>query len=97
MKKKIRFVIAVLTISAIAAFNVYLSTNSYNLSDVSLANVEALATGEDYCPDCPVNIPHGLACATVVNGTGFQIILCTDCKPHLSEPKNLNHWCYTDL
>jgi len=45
MKKKIFGVIAVLAIVAVAAFNVNMGVNSQktNLSDWSLANVEALA------------------------------------------------------
>ena len=43
MKHKIFGGIAVLAIAAVVAFNVNLSAKSYSLSDVSLANVEALA------------------------------------------------------
>jgi len=43
MKKKIFGGIAVLAIAAAAAFNVNFSAQSNGLSDVSLANVEALA------------------------------------------------------
>ncbi len=46
MKKKILGGIAVLAIAAIAAFNVNMNTQSSNLSDISLANVEALAQYE---------------------------------------------------
>jgi hypothetical protein len=43
MKKKFLGGIAVLAIAAVAAINVSLGTKSDNLSEVSLANVEALA------------------------------------------------------
>ncbi len=45
MKKKIFSGIAVLAIATVAAFNVNFSTGN-DLSDISLANVEALATPE---------------------------------------------------
>jgi hypothetical protein len=46
MKKKILGGIAVLAIAAVAVMNVNLSSKSNDLSDVSLANIEALASGE---------------------------------------------------
>jgi hypothetical protein len=46
MKKKILGGIALLGIAAVAAWNVNLNSQSSDLSDVSLANVEALANGE---------------------------------------------------
>lgn len=49
MKKKIVGVIAVVAIAAMAGYNVYSSQNDGKLSDLALANVEALASGEsDY-------------------------------------------------
>jgi hypothetical protein len=52
MRKKILGGIAAAAISAIIAFNMSLNANSNNLSDLSLANVEALARvetgGSDY-------------------------------------------------
>lgn len=44
MKKKIVGVIAVVAIAAIAGYNVYSSQNDVKLSDLALANVEALAS-----------------------------------------------------
>jgi hypothetical protein len=46
MKKKILGGIAILAIAAVAAFNVGFNSQSDDLSDVLLANVEALADGE---------------------------------------------------
>ncbi|GHT65362.1 hypothetical protein AGMMS50239_24960 [Bacteroidia bacterium] len=46
MKKKIFGGIAVLAIAAVAAWNVNLNSQKSDLSDVFLANVEALAQGE---------------------------------------------------
>lgn len=53
MKKKIIGGIAVLTIAAAAAFNVSLNAQEENLSNISLANVEALADGESTPTECP--------------------------------------------
>ncbi|MDR2911668.1 MAG: NVEALA domain-containing protein [Bacteroidales bacterium] len=46
MKKKILCGVAAVAISATIAFNMSLNANSNNLSDLSLANVEALASDE---------------------------------------------------
>ncbi|GHT49418.1 hypothetical protein FACS189474_3270 [Bacteroidia bacterium] len=46
MKKIIFASIAVVTIAIIATFNVSFNSQSNNLSDISLANVEALANTE---------------------------------------------------
>jgi hypothetical protein len=43
MSKKILYGIAVLAIAAVAAWNVNLNSQGNDLSDISLANVEALA------------------------------------------------------
>ena len=51
MKKKLLYGFAVLAIAAAAAFNMSVNSNS-GLSDISLANVEALARsegGNDLC------------------------------------------------
>jgi hypothetical protein len=54
MKKKILSGIVLFTIAAIAAWNVNLNSQSNELSDISLANVEALATesGTGNVVDC---------------------------------------------
>lgn len=50
MKKKILGGIVVLTIAAVAAFNINLNTQGNGLPDISLDNVEALASesSEDF-------------------------------------------------
>ena len=51
MKKIFFGSIAVLAIAAMAAFNVNMNTQENGLSDVSLANIEALASETHiYCP-----------------------------------------------
>jgi hypothetical protein len=51
MKKKVFYGSAVLVIAAVAAWNVNLNSQSNDLSDISLANVEALAEESDECPN----------------------------------------------
>lgn len=46
MKKKVMGIIAVVAIAAIAGYNTFTSQNDVKLSDLALANVEALARGE---------------------------------------------------
>jgi hypothetical protein len=63
--------IVVLAIAAVAAFNVNMNTQKGELSDLSLANVEALAQGEGgstfYCPG------GANECARVYVGTNVYI------------------------
>lgn len=46
MKKKIMGIIAVAAIAAVVGYNVHASHNNVKLSDLALANVEALAGNE---------------------------------------------------
>jgi hypothetical protein len=72
MNKKILYGIAVLAIAAVAAWNVNLNSQSSDLSDISLANVEALADGEctakagDPCYKGSYNsaLPLAVSCGT---------------------------------
>ena len=44
--KKFGYILAILVIVVVAAINMNVNSNKYELSDMSLANVEALATRE---------------------------------------------------
>ena len=68
-KKKIFGSIVVLAIAVIAAFNVNVNTKEEGLSDISLANVEALAkeTVYIYCKTPPLI----LICVTTSAGTFY--------------------------
>ena len=59
MKKKIRVVMMVAAVALVAGINVFNSRKSDVLSDVALANVEALAVGEDINPECPNGCVNG--------------------------------------
>lgn len=55
MKKKIMGLIAVVAIAAVAGYNVYTSQNNVRLSDLALANIEAMALNDEVdeeCNDC---------------------------------------------
>jgi len=67
MKKKIFGGLAILAIAAVAVFNVNFNSKSSKLSDVSLANVEALAEYEIPSSDlyCDLSCYTGGKCWTM--------------------------------
>ena len=76
MKNKIFGSIAILAIAAIAAFNMNINTNENGLSEVSLANVEALASE---------TLPSGFAkrdCSPIISGSigGGNVTVVFDCR-----------------
>ena len=53
MKKKLMGIVAIIAIAAVAGYNVYASRSNVKLSDLALANVEALAdSSEGSQSDC---------------------------------------------
>lgn len=52
MKKKLLGLITVLAIAAIAAYNVNVNIQNNGLSDISLENIEALASEDGYASKC---------------------------------------------
>lgn len=63
MKKNIRAVMMVAAIALIASINVFNSQKTIAMSDMALANVEALADNEnDMCPNGCVNGSGGCFC-----------------------------------
>lgn len=72
MKKKIVGVIAVVAIAAIAGYNVYSSQNDVKLSDLALANVEALASDGER-PDIQTCPGGRKECARVLVGSTMHI------------------------
>lgn len=52
MKKKLLAGLAVITIAAIVTLNLNFSTEENKLSNISLANMEALANNESHDVDC---------------------------------------------
>ena len=75
MTKKILGGIAVVVIAATMALNINFSANNTSLSDLSLANVEALAQGEVYA-DCICDAdPEAWSCTYLGFGYG-RILAC---------------------
>jgi len=75
-KKKLVGLIAVVAFALTIALNVSFSANNYNLSDISLANIEALAqieagTCENYDPGFCLPIFIGYPCCWDVTGTWY--------------------------
>lgn len=68
MKKKILSGIAVVTIAVVAAFNINLQ-ESYELSTIRLANIEALASGESGGYSCTVTRDCGGGDSVSCTGT----------------------------
>ena len=60
MKKNLLFGFAVLTIAAVATFTMNVNSNHYGLSNISLANIEALSQRESggAHSDCYSDIEH---------------------------------------
>jgi hypothetical protein len=71
MIKKVLGGIGLLAIAAVAAWNVNLSSQSNDLSELSLANVEALASGESGGERVCYN--------TITTQAGVQTLYCGTC------------------
>jgi hypothetical protein len=76
MKKKIFMGIAVLAIAALSAWNIQFTSKSGELSDLSLANIETLATPENF--DCMAYNHCGINCPYEWCGycMGFYLLEC---------------------
>ncbi|WP_455672695.1 NVEALA domain-containing protein [Phocaeicola sp.] len=63
MKKNILKATFVAAFALFAGYNVYNSQKAMEMSDLALANVEALANdGEAFCPDCKECTGHYYVC-----------------------------------
>ena len=71
MKKKLVFLASV-ALMAGASFGVPQNSSNFNLSEIGLAGVEALASGETVCLNKPGS--NTGACKKKVNGTGFSCV-----------------------
>lgn len=63
MKKKFIAAMAVAVVAVVTGYNVYSSQKSVTMSDLALANVEALASDESGSVDC-CNTCKGSFCGT---------------------------------
>ncbi|MDR1582921.1 MAG: NVEALA domain-containing protein [Prevotellaceae bacterium] len=92
MKKGILGGVAAIVIAVLAGVNMNMSSQSKNLlSDLALANVEALARGE-------AGGGAYLQCSTTLSGQEGQpglthVTYCATCSPILSTVQSLNSTC----
>lgn len=70
MRKKLFAALAVAVVAVVAGYNVYSLQKSTTLSDLALANVEALASDESTTVDCPRGSTE---CARVIVGNTVHI------------------------
>ena len=81
-KKGILVWVAAGSIVATMAVNVSISSNSESLSDLALANIEALARGEDYSDDCSKGLRPSWECTEWRDPYGMVDGCCGDgCFP----------------
>ena len=64
MKKKLMGIVTIIAIAAVAGYNVYASRSNVKLSDLALANVEALAFREDDSKGVGTILTHDLGKGT---------------------------------
>lgn len=76
MKKKILKAAFVATFAMIAGYGVYNSQKDVVLSDVALANVEALASGESGKSDCEVYCASDPNYTCIVKYTNNTYVTC---------------------
>ncbi|GHT07519.1 hypothetical protein FACS189426_01080 [Bacteroidia bacterium] len=84
MNKKVLLGVAAFAIAAVSVFNVNFNSQSNNLSNVSLANVEQLAMAEDL-PEVVISC----------NSNGFgTCYLSTDYYPYCTFSGYMSDFCY---
>jgi hypothetical protein len=77
MKKKILVLASVATVSAAAGWNFSQNRSETVLSDVALANVEAMGSEiGDLCGGCSTNCTGDLCCSITINGTTIYLRHC---------------------
>lgn len=76
MKKKSVSIIAVFVLAVVTGFNVYIAQNNTQLSDLELANIDALTNTEaakpKMCNSTPTPVNTVIDCPDGVNRSGFQ-------------------------
>lgn len=71
MKRKLFCVFAAVAFAVVAGYNVYSAQSDVKLSDLAMANVEALAGGEDATITCSRTCSDGIGrCYRVYDGYG---------------------------
>ena len=81
MNKKIRSVIMFTAIALVAGINVYHSRKTVDMSDVALANVEALANDEGTDSDCYIYCePDNRYSCYISWGAGIDGVACHEMR-----------------
>lgn len=81
MKKKIMGLIAIVAIAAVAGYNIYASQSNVKLSDLALANVEALASsGEGSQSDCETYCMVSYFDICIIHYTNDTFVTCYDSR-----------------
>ena len=81
MKQKIMSIIAVVAVAAITGYNVYTSQSNVKLSDLALANIEALASsGEGSQSDCGTYCMTSYFDTCIIRYTNNTFTTCYDSR-----------------
>ncbi len=81
MKKKIMGLIAIVAIVAVAGYNIYVSQSNVKLSDLALANVEALASScEESQSDCETYCMVSYFDTCIIRYTNDTFVTCYDSR-----------------
>ena len=79
MKKKLMGIVTIIAIAAVAGYNVYASRSNVKLSDLALANVEALAdSSEGSQSDCNTYCMVSYTC--IIRYTNNTFTTCYDSR-----------------
>jgi hypothetical protein len=78
MKRKLLYFTVVVVIAMATSWNVSRNISKTAMSDVALANVEALSSEiGDACGGCSSSCSGQFCCLILINGTGFALNRCS--------------------
>jgi hypothetical protein len=81
MKKKMMGIIAIVAVAAVTGYNVYTSQKNVKLSDLALANIEALASsGEGFQSDCNTYCMTSYFDTCIIRYTNNTFTTCYDSR-----------------
>lgn len=81
MKKNIRAVMMIVAVALIAGVNVFNSQTAIAMSDIALANIEALADGESTDSDCFIYCEPDYRYSCYISwGAGIQGVSCPEMR-----------------
>lgn len=81
MKKKLIGIIAIVAVAVVAGYNIYASQSNVKLSDLALANIDALASsGEGSLGDCEIYCMPSYFDLCIIRYTNNTFITCDDSR-----------------